>query len=251
MSDRAGHEIKHGEWLASRDAERSWGWGTQAGRTRALRRASMIVAGAQLGPAAHVLEVGCGTGMFTEIFARSGCSLVAVDISGALLELARARSLPTNRVRFLRKRFEDCGAEGPFDAVIGSSVLHHLAMDEAMPCMYRLLKPGGVISFAEPNLLNPQVFAERKFRKLFPYVSPDETAFVHWQLARLLREQGFDQIEIVPFDWLHPQVPDRLVGVVSSIGGLFERTPVLRAFAGSLYIRARRPAASPEGTAPR
>jgi 2-polyprenyl-3-methyl-5-hydroxy-6-metoxy-1,4-benzoquinol methylase len=32
--------------------------------------------------------------------------------------------------------------EGPFDAVIGSSVLHHLEIEEAVPKIYALLKPG-------------------------------------------------------------------------------------------------------------
>src|SRR5215211_7040503 len=91
---RADNEIAHGGLLASHDPERTWGWGTPAGRLRACRRAGMIAAGAQLGPGKRALELGCGTGQFTEMLAQFGGQLLAVDISPNLLDLARARGLP-------------------------------------------------------------------------------------------------------------------------------------------------------------
>ncbi len=241
MDERAAHEIQHGEFLAQGETERIWGWDTPAGRVRAKRRAELIALGARLGAESQVLEIGCGTGGFTEMFAQTGCTIAAVDISPALLEKANARGLPKDRVRFMEKRFEDCDVDGPFDAVIGSSVLHHLELADALPKIYGLLKPNGIMSFAEPNMLNPQIFAERKFRRLFPQVSPDETAFVRWRLKKLLQETGFQDIEIVPFDWLHPAVPRQLIGWVSTIGRVVEWAPVLREFSGSLHIKAVRP----------
>jgi SAM-dependent methyltransferase len=242
MNERASHEIEHGEYLAGGDPELLWGWGSPAGRVRARRRADLIAQGAQLGPGSNVLEIGCGTGLFTEMFARSGCTITAVDISPALLERARTRGLPPDRVRFLSKRFEDCQVDGPFDAVIGSSVLHHLDLEPALARIQALLKPGGILSFAEPNLLNPQVFAERRFRSLFPYVSPDETAFVRWTLRRTLEGSGFTGVRIVPFDWLHPAVPGPLIATVSMLGAVVEKIPLVREHAGSLHITAVRTA---------
>jgi hypothetical protein len=97
------------------------------------------------------------------------------------------------------------------------------------------------MSFAEPNMLNPQVFAERKLRRLFPYNSPDETAFVRWKFRSDLQKTGFQDIKIVPFDWLHPSVPEQLIGFVSSTGRVIERAPLLREFSGSLHVKAVRP----------
>jgi SAM-dependent methyltransferase len=181
--------------------------------------------------------------MFTGMFARTGTQIVAVDISVDLLAKARERGLPADRVHFLEKRFEDCELDGPFDAVVGSSVLHHLEVGESLARIHALLKPGGVMCFAEPNLLNPQVFIERKFTFLRPwlsYVSPDETAFVRWRIAAALRCSGFDEVEVTPFDWLHPATPERLIGTMSAVGRFLERMPVLREFSGSVLIRCRR-----------
>ena len=242
MDPRSKHELQHGEFLAAaEDVELAWGWGTPAGMERAKRRARLIAEGARLGPGVYALEVGCGTGVFTEMFAQTGAQLVAVDISPDLLEKAAMRGLPSTQVQFIEKRFEHCDIEGPFDAVVGSSVLHHLELASALSTIYALLKSGGLLSFAEPNLLNPQVFVERKFRRWFPYVSPDETAFVRWRLKGDLAGAGFEDIEITPRDWLHPATPASMIGPVGALGRLLENVPVLRSFAGSLFIRARRP----------
>ena len=179
--------------------------------------------------------------MFTEMFAETGASLTAVDISAALLKKARARCLPRDRISFLQKRFEDCDVDGPFDAVIGSSVLHHLDLEDALCKIYKLLKPGGILSFAEPNKLNPQVAMQLRFRRFFDYISPDETAFIHWKITNSLTDAGFEDIRVRHFDWLHPSTPAPLIRAVKLAGVFFEHTPFIRCFSGSLYIKARRP----------
>jgi SAM-dependent methyltransferase len=213
------------------------------------RRAELIAQGARLAPGIKALEIGCGTGLFTEYFSRSGAHLIALDVSSELLTKALGRRLPEDRVHFHIGRFEDYRFEnpalptwrnGPFDAVIGSSVLHHLDLSVAMDRIRDLLKLGGWLSFAEPNLLNPQVFIERNFRRFFPYVSPDETAFIRWPLRTLLKRKGFDEITIIPFDWLHPATPPPWIPWVEQFGKIIERALVLREFSGSLLIRARR-----------
>jgi len=240
MASRAENEIRHGEKLALEETEMIWGWGTPAGRLRADRRAELIIKGAGLKTGKQVLEIGCGTGMFTEKFVATGAQVFAVDISEALLAKARKRGLPKERVQFLNKRFEDCDVDGPFDAVIGSSVLHHLDIEITLGKIFSLLKPGGLLSFAEPNMLNPQVAMQLRFRRFLDYMSPDETAFIEWRLRNLLAVSGFGDIEVLPFDWLHPATPPSMISAVILCGSILERIPYIRQFAGSLYIRARR-----------
>lgn len=236
-------ELNHGRMLAKNDPEAIWGWKTSAGRHRARRRAGLITTGAGLQSGCKVLEIGCGTGMFTEMFAESGAQLIAVDISPELIFLARERGLPARQVRFMDQPFEECGVNGPYDAVVGSSVLHHLDLEPALRKIITLLKPNGRMCFAEPNFLNPQVFLERtlQFLPYYSYVSPDETAFVRWKLASVMRETGFDDIQIVPYDWLHPKTPRWLIPSVQAVGSILEKLPVVREFAGSVIINARRP----------
>lgn len=239
IATRLKNEIEHGRHLAAGCAEEAWGWGTPAGRLRAQRRAELIMKGTGIGRPSRILEIGCGTGLFTEMFAQSGAEIIALDLSPELVAIARNRNL--SRVRFLETSFENSRIEGPFDAVIGSSVLHHLDLECALSRIYSLLKPGGAFSFAEPNMLNPQIYCERHFRKFFPQVSPDETAFVRCRLKRDLERFGFHAVSITPFDWLHPSTPKPLIGAVLKMGNVLEKVWPLKEFAGSLSIRAVRP----------
>lgn len=241
MTVIAKREIEHGKFLSGLDIERVWGWDTPAGQERFKRRTELIALGAGLSPGIHALEIGCGTGMFTEAFCKTGARITAVDISADLLKKAIERNLPFPQVRFLEKNFEELNIDEPFDAVIGSSILHHLDTAYCFRKIFGLLKPGGVISFAEPNMLNPQVLIERKFRRLFSYVSPDETAFIRHKLMKILINNGFESISLIPFDWLHPSTPVPLINIISKISAFLEHTPFLREFSGSIYIKACRP----------
>jgi SAM-dependent methyltransferase len=240
---RSDRERAHGRLLVARGAESAWNWTTPAGHRRARRRAALIIAEAGLGPSVSALEIGCGTGMFTEWFAQTGAHILAVDVSEELSGIARERLRPFAQVEVRCGEFEALDLPGRFDSVVGSSVLHHLDVDRALRKTLALLKPRGRVVFAEPNMLNPQIFLERHLSSLamFDYVSADETAFVRWPLARMLRRIGFEDITVRPFDWLHPQTPSAAIRTVERMGRAAERVPGLREFSGSLLIAATRP----------
>lgn len=243
VKERARHEIEHGRMLAENDPETIWGWGTPAGKRRAHRRTQLISAGAGLRPGLRVLEIGCGSGNFSERFASLGIDLTACDISPELLVLANERKLPADRVRFVEARFEDLSSAQPFDAIIGSSVLHHLEIEPALANIHRLLKPGGTLCFAEPNMVNPQVHLMFKYQwaKKRWGVSPDERAFYRWPLQDRLRQAGFEDVRVRPFDFLHPITPKLLIKPVECLGIVMEHLPLFREIAGSLCLRARKP----------
>jgi SAM-dependent methyltransferase len=238
VQNRIAKEIEHGRFLAGHDAGEIWNWEGPAGRLRWVRRVKMLTG--HLGPGMNVLELGCGTGYFTRELARSGAEIVAIDVSPELLDIAKSNCSAPN----VRYEIQDAGAlsysDAMFDSVVGSSVLHHLEIKEALQEIYRVLKPGGAIYFTEPNMLNPQIAIQKNVpwvkRKLGD--SPDETAFFRWSLRRLLEQTGFRDVRIDPFDFLHPKTPIALIDGLNPFGRFLEKVPVIAEFAGSLYIRA-------------
>jgi hypothetical protein len=97
------------------------------------------------------------------------------------------------------------------------------------------------MSFCEPNLINPQIWVTLTFRRFFPWISPDESAFTRAGLKNALAEAGFTEIAVEPFDWLHPRVPESLIPMVKRVEGLVEKLPAIRRFAGSLWCVGKRP----------
>lgn len=232
------NEIEHGKFLASQNAGKIWNWETPAGKIRWKRRVAMLTHSIKSNM--HVLEIGCGTGVLSKEILHKGSSLTALDISSDLINVAKSNNADP-RIEFLTGNanqmiFDD----NTFDAVIGSSVLHHLEIDRSLGELYRVLKPEGFICFTEPNMMNPQVALQKNipFLKRVCGDSPDETAFFSWSLRKKLRIRGFTSIEVVPFDFLHPGIPGRLIKSFLIPAMVAERIPVLKQIAGSLYIKA-------------
>jgi ubiquinone/menaquinone biosynthesis C-methylase UbiE len=238
VQERIANEIEHGRFLAQRGAGEIWNWEGPAGKLRWARRVKML--SDHLHSGMTVLELGCGTGYFTRELARCGADVVAVDVSPELLEIAKADCAAEN-VRYEIHNACALGyGDAVFDSVVGSSVLHHLEINEALREIYRVLKSDGTIYFTEPNMLNPQIAIQKNIpwikRKLGD--SPDETAFFRWSLRRLLKETGFRDVRIDPFDFLHPKTAGIFVNQLNRLGHFLESVPLVSEFAGSHYIRA-------------
>jgi ubiquinone/menaquinone biosynthesis C-methylase UbiE len=240
---RLRREIEHHREIAER-AEVIWNWDSPSGRRRADRRARMFVEQGDLCPDRIALELGCGTGIFLEKVARSGARIAGLDLSEHLLTRARARLTGAPKVVLHRGNAEEMPyADSSFDAVYGSSVLHHLDLDRALAEVFRVLRPGGRCVFAEPNILNPQVAVmfHLGLTKQYFGVSPDEMAFSRFRAARALRAAGFADAVVEPFDFLHPATPEALCDIVDRVGRAIERVPLLREITGSFVVRGRRP----------
>lgn len=241
MDERLRREIEHHRMLAAAGAAEVWAWETAAGRRRWARRAAMLTEGLSAGR--RVLELGCGMGHFTRELAKTGASVVAVDISEELLAQARTAET-TGLVEFRRENaYELTLPDASFDAVVGSSVLHHLDLGRALAESFRVLRPGGFVRFSEPNMLNPQI----ALTKNVPWIkarmgdSPDETAFFRGPLKRAFRAAGFVDVTVEPYDFLHPRLPAALVPAAEGFCAALERVPLVREIAGSLFARAAKP----------
>jgi SAM-dependent methyltransferase len=195
------------------------------------------------------LELGCGTGEFTTRLLESGCELVAIELSEATAAVARQRV--GDRAEIVVGNIETGeGLEGrEFDAIVGVSVLHHVDLDACFAQTFPHLRPGGRFAFSEPNLLNPQVWAERSFEvvRRARHVTPHETAFRTGDLRARFEAAGLEVELCRPFEFLHPATPGPLIGAVGVLERLAERSP-LRAIAGSIAVAGRRPLEHDETT---
>ncbi|MCH7534330.1 MAG: methyltransferase domain-containing protein [Bacteroidetes bacterium] len=235
-NSRLENEIEFGKRI-SEEAENIWGWTTPAGKLRATRRANYFIEEGGYSASDKLLEIGCGTGIFTEkVFEATRADIMAIDISQHLLDQAKEK-MPEVKFQIedaMNLSFQD----NAFNGVYGSSILHHLEMNKAMKEIHRVLIPGGKAVFAEPNMLNPQIFMERNvdYIRRKANNSPDETAIVRWEMKSLMKSIGYKNVRVFPYDFLHPATPPVIIGLVNGIGRIVEKIPLMKEIAGSVII---------------
>lgn len=95
----------------------------------------------RIGPGTDVLELGAGTGRFTELVVHTGAAIAAVEPVAAMRE-ALGRACPT--VTVIDGTAEEIPvADGSADAVVAAQAFHWFDGERALPEIYRVLRPGG------------------------------------------------------------------------------------------------------------
>lgn len=234
-------ERRQGDLIAA-GHEDAWGWTGPSGTLRADRRAAFIMAQAKLGPGTTCLELGPGTGEFTVRLARTGCTVVGLEISEATAEICRERVAGAAEIIVGNIETGE-GLDGAeFDAIVGVSVLHHVNLGRCFERTFPHLKRGGRYAFSEPNMSNPQIWLERHsgYVKRLRHVTQHETAFRSDELAKAFEAAGLIVNVAEPFEFLHPATPASAVSTLQTVERVLERSP-LRRFAGSVRIAGHRP----------
>jgi ubiquinone/menaquinone biosynthesis C-methylase UbiE len=117
------------------------------GRQEELSRIKQWVGGSLHGR--HVLEVACGTGYWTAIAAATASSIVAMDANEAVLQIARAKRLPPERVTFLQgDAYEFHSLPGRFDAALIGFWWSHVPLSRQalfLAQLQRVLLPGALV----------------------------------------------------------------------------------------------------------
>ncbi len=108
-------------------------------------------------PGMWVLDIGAGRGWASKHLALAGCNVVAVDITADdQVGLGRAQAIMQQAGTCFDPIIADNEnlpfADGTFDLIFGSAVLHHTAdLDRLIASLQRVLRPGGrLISIHEP-----------------------------------------------------------------------------------------------------
>lgn len=231
-------EIKHFS-----DLEHIW-WGarTKAGQKRYDYKYKKLKKYCKPSKDFRVLEIGAGDGEFTRRISKSNFNIIATDITPVVVERGK-KLLRRKNVKFKIENAEKLSfRDGSFDLICGVSILHHINIEKSLKEMFRVLKRGGQIFFTEPNLLNPNIFIglnTPRLREKMEY-SPDETALIRWKVRKMLKDIGFLEVKVVNYDFLHPLTPPKYIDLVSHIGEILEKTPLIKEISGSLIVWAKK-----------
>jgi dolichol-phosphate mannosyltransferase len=198
-------------------------------------------------PGETILELGAGSGLWTEHLTgvlKGGNPITAVVFNDHLARAARQKNLSNVEVVLTNDLASQFAPES-FNYIIGTAILCHSAYADNLRLLRRLLKPGGQLLFFEANHWNPQVFLKNVVPALGRWAGHArcQVSMRKYQLVQVAAQQGFTDIEVVPFDIVHPRAPRSLIRALQSLSYIVEHAPLIKETCGTLYIWARKPGA--------
>lgn len=190
-----GNVIPEDEWLDDAQAYR-------------VRRTHLELLGLTLVRGKKILDAGCGPGTYGIMLAQAGNEVVGIEISPGSVQVANRRAIGKGanfmaRIGDIEKLpFED----KYFDICFCGWVLHHFPdIDASVSELARVLKPGGIIAFTEPNESNIAVrfsrFVEdlpliRKWVLHEGWDTPNRTINKHNRYVGALAKYGITDIKV-------------------------------------------------------
>jgi ubiquinone/menaquinone biosynthesis C-methylase UbiE len=251
--------------------------GNSLARNRFLtRKKSLILKALSLGKHDTVIDVGCGTALLASAAARRGATVVAVDVSGEMLKIAK-------------KKHADCEgnleyvqgdalrlpiATGRIDKYMSSNLLEHLpSTEEHFLEVRRILDAKGIACFNFPNGSTKLATLERlindAFRRILSRKEKHRTYFktiadtmsLAWEesnpgtegrfehneldfqeVMKLLDSNGFRSVSMRSFGAIPSCTPDPLMrsGLPGAFEEIVEQSDTLRGHLGSILVIARK-----------
>lgn len=144
-------------WSDNGDLEEQFCWVQNPRQQRMIRDGYVQTIIGALQQDSDVLELGCGTGWLSLLFAEAGVTnVVGMDFSPDQIDRAQRQARDRGldgRVRFVVADPETIAPERTFDAVVMHAFLHHLSSSEiraALAEASRHMTPGGRLVLLEP-----------------------------------------------------------------------------------------------------
>ncbi len=155
-------------------------------------------------PSDHILDLGCGSGIFSKYLAQKGATVLGIDGSKMMIELCEQANdppLPNLHYQFQTFPFEDNFLTNhQFEVIISSSVMEYIEQDTLLlEQISTLLKPQGIAIISFPNSNSIYRKIERIIFKMTgkpAYYQFVKRLYDENLITQQLNEMGFEREEV-------------------------------------------------------
>ncbi len=104
----------------------------------------------------QVLEIACGTGYWTERIAQSATSILATDINAAVIDVAKRKTYPNDKVFFEIADIFNLPDQNQYESLFAGFIWSHILLqdlDKFLQTVNNLVSPGGTIVFMDNHFV--------------------------------------------------------------------------------------------------
>ena len=182
---------------------------------------------AQLGPRSRLLEIGCGTGKATILFAERGYEILCIEPGTNLIDLAvdKLRGYP---VSFVNCLFEDW-QETPkaFDVVYSGQAFHWVSKEVGYAKAAAALKPGGYLALFWNRFPRREDALRRAIDAAYQRCAPELVEKAKQnprvllknemdQAAEIMTSGHFQDVAMLRFPWSQRYSTEQYLGLLST-----------------------------------
>ncbi|RPI82671.1 MAG: class I SAM-dependent methyltransferase [Chloroflexi bacterium] len=195
-----------------------------------------VISTSRLPANGQILEIGCGTGTATRLFAARGYTMVCVEPGANLAALAQKRLKENKKVSFEVSRFEDWHEDNRrFDLVLSAQAFHWVPVEVAYTKSARILEPAGCLALVwnmYPDLHGP-VWEEMQsiYAKYWPGSTGEPISYLELADRRtqeIIESGCFLPPQIGIFPWLKTYTTEQYLGLLSTYSDHITLDPELR-----------------------
>jgi SAM-dependent methyltransferase len=181
----------------------------------------------KLGPQSRLLEIGCGPGKATILFAQRGYEILCIEPGSNLIDIA-AENLRGYPVSFINCLFEDW-QETPqaFDLVYSGQAFHWIPKDVGYEKAAAAIKPGGYLALfwnrspTQGDALRREIDLayQRCASELINEArqNPRELAKFEMEQAAEIQASGhFQDVAVLRFPWTQRYTTEEYLGLIST-----------------------------------
>ncbi len=225
-------------------------WASRTLAARLRRRAFLVAKATPVVPGRSVLELGAGSGIWTEHLAAALAgknSVTAAVFNESLACSAISRYLPKTKVVQVED-FDSALPSESIDYVVATDLLTDKSCSAVLELASRCLKPGGQFVFFARNASNPFFYFRKATAGLFTSSSAGTDLFgVSPGTLRFAAElQHFEQVTIS----LSEVIPPSGSAAGQAIGLIVERAPVVKRFSSCVCLSGVKPGEIAGGEVP-
>lgn len=202
----------------------------------------------KLNAGAQIIDLGCGSGIFTQLFQQRGYDCIGLDLSQKLLQLGK-QQIPT--IHYLQGDVETLPfADNSLDMIVLSCLVHHLP-DPRLSAkeVYRVLKPQGQFVAFDPNRLNPFMYLYRDRSSPFyssKGVTENERPVIPRKVRNIFNAVGFETklhyVDSLSFRYVESDAAKGLLPIYNFIDRTFFKLKIMQPFRAFVFTHGIKPA---------